>query len=301
MMNIKLVGINAPIRAPKGHQPLLDSQLQVIHCIYSITLEKMHLSIFATSLFGLAWASPLNSKRASKPPAFFLAGDSTTAKITGTTLASGGGGWGDGFLATLVNGATGINFGHDGATTVSFVSGGDWANVLDEVKNHTGAYDSYVTIQFGHNDQKPAANISIAEFESNLASMVSDVQTAGGTPILITSLSRRSYNSSGFIIEDLAPQVAATISVGSKTSATVLHLNEESTKYLNAIGEENAWEYNRVTGDYTHLNVAGQTVFGNMVGWLLEGSNLGTKVEGFLELNETIVKDIEDGVFILPS
>ncbi|TVY42785.1 Rhamnogalacturonan acetylesterase [Lachnellula subtilissima] len=249
----------------------------------------------ATFLFGLALASPLDYKRAGKTPVFFLAGDSTTATIT-----SGGGGWGDGFLATLVNGATGINFGHDGATTVSFVQGGDWANVLSAVKNYTGVYDPYVTIQFGHNDQKAAANISIAQFSTNLANMVSDVHTAGGTPILITSLSRRNYNSSGLIIENLAPQVAATVSVGSNTSTTVLHLNEESTKYLNAIGEEDAYEYNRVDGDYTHLNVAGQTVFGNMVGWLLEKSDLYAKVEGFLGLNGTIVKDIEGGVFILP-
>ena len=155
-------------------------------------------------------------------------------------------------------------------------------------------------IQFGHNDQKEAANISIAEFSTNLANMVSDVHTAGGTPILITSLSRRNFDSSGLIVENLAPQVAATVSVGTQTSTTVLHLNEESTKYLNAIGEDDAWEYNRVDGDYTHLNVAGQTVFGNMVGWLLEKSDLGAKVEGFLGLNETIVKDIESGVFVLP-
>lgn len=30
---------------------------------------------------------------------------------------------------------------------MSFVQGGEWASVLSEVKNHTGAYDPYVTIQ----------------------------------------------------------------------------------------------------------------------------------------------------------
>ena len=30
---------------------------------------------------------------------------------------------------------------------MSFVQGGDWANVLSAVKNHTGVYDPYVTIQ----------------------------------------------------------------------------------------------------------------------------------------------------------
>jgi len=35
-------------------------------------------------------------------------------------------GWGNGFLGTLRNGATGINYGHNGATTKSFVDRGDW-------------------------------------------------------------------------------------------------------------------------------------------------------------------------------
>jgi lysophospholipase L1-like esterase len=154
-------------------------------------------------------------------------------------------------------------------------------------------------IQFGHNDQKAAANISVAAFSTNLANMVSDVHSAGGTPILVTSLSRRNYNSSGLVIEDLAPQVAATNSVAAETKTTVLHLNEESTKYLDAIGEEDAWQYNRIPDDYTHLNSAGEKLFGEMIGWILERSDLGKKVEGFVKLNETIVKAIEEGVFIL--
>lgn len=71
--------------------------------------------------------------------------------------------------------------------------------------------------------------------------------------------------------------------------------------YLNAIGEDDAWEYNRVVGDFTHLNVAGQTVFGNMVGWLLTRSDLGPRVEGSINLNTTIVNAFEEGVFILPG
>lgn len=86
-------------------------------------------------------ASPL-SERATKPSAFVLAGDSTTASLSGS-----GGGWGDGFLGTLVNKAIGTNFGHNGATSVSFVSDGDWGNVLAAVKTNKAAYTLYVTIQ----------------------------------------------------------------------------------------------------------------------------------------------------------
>lgn len=83
-----------------------------------------------------------------KPPAFILAGDSTTA-----VQSSGAGGWGNGFIDTLKKPAWGINKGHPGATTVTFVDGGDWGECLNLVKNAKNSYDIYVTIQFGHNDQ----------------------------------------------------------------------------------------------------------------------------------------------------
>ena len=105
----------------------------------------LYTALCSLSLVSLTAASPYKH---AKPPAFFLAGDSTTA-----VQSTGGGGWGNGFLATLKSPAYGVNKGHNGATTVSFVDGGDWAQVLDLVKNATSQYDVYVTIQFGHNDQ----------------------------------------------------------------------------------------------------------------------------------------------------
>lgn len=77
-----------------------------------------------------------------KPAAFYLAGDSTTA-----AQSDEGGGWGVGFLKTLQDGAIGTDLGYNGATTVSFVYGGAWANVIDAVNRSKEAFDPYVTIQ----------------------------------------------------------------------------------------------------------------------------------------------------------
>lgn len=77
-----------------------------------------------------------------QPPAFFLAGDSTTA-----IQSSDGGGWGLGFLSTLESPAWGIDYGHNGATTVSFVAGGIWSDVIDSVQDSSEDYDVLVTIQ----------------------------------------------------------------------------------------------------------------------------------------------------------
>ena len=132
--------------------------------------------------------------------------------------------------------------------------------------------------------------------------MVSDVRTAGGTPILVTFLSRRNYNAAtNQIILNLAPQVAATLAVASQTKSAYIDLNKASTKYLNEIGSTDAWLYNLNPIDQTHLNTAGSIVFGNMVGELIEGSKVGGKVNEYLKHNQTIMRDIEKGAFILPN
>jgi hypothetical protein len=107
---------------------------------------KLSISLLSlTTLFPLTSANPFPSHHA-LPPAFFLAGDSTTA-IQLLSNTSNGGGWGTGFIQQLVHGAIGTNYGHNGATTASFVSGGDWAKVLKDVKSVRGKYRAFVTIQ----------------------------------------------------------------------------------------------------------------------------------------------------------
>lgn len=75
-----------------------------------------------------------------KTPAFFLAGDSTTALD---------GGWGNGLLNPLIRPAWGVNIGRSGATTASFIAAGHWTNVTTHLKNYANTYDCYVTISVG--------------------------------------------------------------------------------------------------------------------------------------------------------
>lgn len=97
-----------------------------------------------TSLCTLAFATTtlalpsVATRQSAKPPAFYLAGDSTTATK---------GGWGDSFVPLLKNGAIGKNYGHGGATTESFVAGGDWKAVITSVKGAVKTHQPYVTIQ----------------------------------------------------------------------------------------------------------------------------------------------------------
>ena len=206
-------------------------------------------------------------------------------------------GWGTGFLTTtLRKGATGQNFGHNGATTVSFRAGGDWAAVIAAAQASKANYSPSVTIQFGHNDQKPDKNISMAQLTANLVKMVEEVRAVPAVPILVTSFSRRRFsNSTGKITENLADVVAATKEAAAESKAYIIDLNAASTKYLNAIGPDNSASYNLNPTDFTHLNSQGSEVFGNMVAELIEAEV--KEVERYVQPEKEIVKAIRKGVY----
>ncbi|KAI0191088.1 GDSL-like Lipase/Acylhydrolase [Astrocystis sublimbata] len=230
-------------------------------------------------------------------PAFILAGDSTTAS---------GGGWGDGFLSFLAENTRGINYGHSGATTRSFVAGGDWGRVENKVKewltadpttNREDNNGIYVTIQFGHNDQKENSGVSLQDYERNLVQMVRDVREWGGIPILITPLTRRSFDPStnpSVVIDSLHAERLATISAAQTFSnTTYLDLNAASIAYVNALGPTLSQTYALEPKDYTHLNAWGGVVFARIVADLLLGKFPELGVVG---VNETMSRLIGEGL-----
>ncbi|KAH6884256.1 acetylesterase [Thelonectria olida] len=242
-----------------------------------------HFTVSAGLVAGVM-SSPLDI-RASKPPYFLLTGDSTVAI---------NGGWGDGFNDFLKDPAKGENHGKSGATTVSFRAQGLWDAVISATNEHAAEYEPIVTIQFGHNDQKAAANISVEQFQANLETMAKEVQAAGGTPILITSLTRRTF-SGGAVIQNLEEQRVRAIAAAEAVGAKYLDLNEASTTYVNAIGQGNADSYNLSDGDRTHLNTLGERLFGRMVVDLLLRKRKGLK--RFFEPAGLLSKKIWAGEF----
>lgn len=259
----------------------------------------MHLHLLAYSLLPLVLPS-FSSPLAAKPPFFLLAGDSTTA--TQATTGNGGG-WGDGFLnTTLHRGAKGLNYGHNGATTVSFRDGGDWDEVLAQVAKQRGSYAPYVTIQFGHNDQKPAKNISLPQYTANLERFVSETGKAGATPILVTPLSRRTFNeTTDLVVRNLENERVATIQAARNTKTKYIDLNLRSTEYLDAIGEEKAHTYNLSEDDNTHLNVEGSQVFGGLVASLIVDAIPKLGDAGFLAVEKALETALDEGEYYWPE
>ncbi|TID23483.1 SGNH hydrolase [Venturia nashicola] len=226
-----------------------------------------------------ALATPAPAREA-KPPFFILAGDSTTAPIQpwkGTT-APGGGGWGDGLLKSLENGAAGVNLGHNGQTTVSYRENGYWKNLLSKIGDNNDKHDIYVTLAFGHNDQKEKSGISVAQYEANLEKMAEELKKLKANVIFVTPLTRRQFNSAGFLTANLDEQGLKTKAAATATKSAVIDLLGASKKYVQAIGKAEAWKFNAdvrepkdvaTSKDTTHLNHNGTVVFGRIVADLI--------------------------------
>ncbi|KAJ4321170.1 hypothetical protein N0V94_003010 [Neodidymelliopsis sp. IMI 364377] len=245
----------------------------------------MRLTLFPFLSAALALPATLYS-RADEPVYWLLAGDSTTAP---------NGGWGDAFLSTTVAAnSSGTNYGHSGATTASFRAGGDWASVLSQIASHKSTHRVYVTIQFGHNDQKSTSGVTLADYKTNLAAFASEATAAGATPVLLTPLTRRSF-ANGAVIENLANETAATIQVADANALHWIDLNAASTKYVNAIGAAAADKYNLAAGDRTHVNEWGGVVFARIVSDLLVGK-YESEFGGVTKRNGTLSRLIEEGV-----
>jgi lysophospholipase L1-like esterase len=232
-----------------------------------------------------ASASSIRSEpvpRASKPPYLFLVGDSTV---------NSNGGWGNGLLAYLKDPAKGENRAKGGSTTVSWRGEGRWEKLVAGLESVKEDYEPIVTIQFGHNDQK---TLTLDEFEKNLIKLATDIKKLGGTPIFSSSLARRKFKND-LAVRDLKDWRDRTWNAAKAENVKFLDLNTASTTYLNAIGPQNAARYNREADDITHLNSAGQAVFGRMtLDLLLEKRK---DLEPYFGSNNALSDKIQNGQF----
>lgn len=172
--------------------------------------------------------------------------------------------------------------------------------MLAAAKSAVSKYNPYVTIQFGHNDQKPEKNISMADLTANLVKFVDEVRAVGATPILVTSLSRRKFsNSTGKVQESLADVTAAAKEAATKSKADIIDLNGASTTYLNSIGADNAATYNLNPTDFTHLNGEGSVVFGNLVAMLIDVEV--PEVKKYVVPVKNIATALKGGKYIFPA
>jgi len=195
-----------------------------------MTLKNIVVAGLLASLPIGTWASP-------EPIRVILVGDSTLASHNG---------YGDALCARFTPQVTCINLARNGRSSGSYRAEGLWQNVLDllaEQGADKGMYKAtYVLVEFGHNDQpgKPGRSTDLkTEFPANLSRYVDEVRAAGGTPVLVTPLTRRSFKGAQ-LTNDLQPWADADRAVATAKRAPLIDLFTASAAAVQAMGSAEA-------------------------------------------------------------
>ncbi|QRW13464.1 carbohydrate esterase family 12 protein [Ceratobasidium sp. AG-Ba] len=182
-------------------------------------------------------------------PGILLIGDSTVTTEKG---------WGPGFCADTKGLAQCTNLASSGKTTVTWQAQTQYKTMLTSCKTA----NTYALIQFGHNDQKV---MSTNQFAANLTSLTNIIKNAGCSPVLMTSLARRTFSNEHVTSDSLGPYSAQTINVASKLGLPLLPLLADARAYLDKLGKTDAMQFNYEADDTTHLNALGAEYFGRIV------------------------------------
>ena len=184
-------------------------------------------------------------------------------------------GWGMPFVYFWDSTVTVENLAKNGRSTSSFRNEGIWKNVLDGAKE-----GDYVFIQFGHNDEVPTKKTytTEAEFKNNLKQYVSEARGKKATPILLTPMARRSFDSTSGKIKgthDIYAQIMRDVAkeenvvlfdMDKKTQALYQQMGVENSKLLfNHLKPGEHPNYPDGKEDNTHFSELGARLVAQLV------------------------------------
>lgn len=209
----------------------------------------------------------LGSIQPEKKITIWLIGDSTVcdqpldrAPVTG---------WGTPFSHYIDTTATVVNKARGGRSTRTFISEGRWKEVIDNMKK-----GDFLLIQFGHNDEAKEPQYadrytSVPDYKKNLKMFIAETRAKGGTPILISPVTRMRFNSDGVPQETHVEYTRAVKETGLEASASVIDLDGMSLKLLRELGPDKSQflymyvdslqnpHYPKGRQDWTHFNEYG--------------------------------------------
>lgn len=164
-------------------------------------------------------------------PTLFLAGDSTVTDQPNEPAAS----WGQMIPRFLKPEIAVANHAESGETMKSFISGLRLAKILSQMKP-----GDYLFIQFGHNDSKKQWPQTYVEaqttYKAYLRALIAEARLRGATPVLVTSMQRRTFNGHGKIVNSHGDYPQAVREVSAEEKLALIDLDRASTSFYEALG-----------------------------------------------------------------
>ena len=169
---------------------------------------------------------------AQHPVTVYLAGNSTVVDQAAEPWAA----WGQMIPRFFQPGVVVIaNHAESGETLKSFVGEKRLAKVLSTIKA-----GDYLFIEFAHNDQKPGASHvePFTTYKEYLRRFISDARAKEATPVLVTSMHRRTFDSTGHITNSLGDYPDAMRQTAAEEHVALIDLNAMSKQFYEALGPE---------------------------------------------------------------
>jgi lysophospholipase L1-like esterase len=164
----------------------------------------------------------------------FLAGNSTVVDQDREPWAS----WGQMLPSFLIPSKVVVaNYAESGEALNSFVSSKRLEKILSMMKA-----GDYLFIEFGHNDQKQKGEGvgPFTTYKKSLQFFISEVKKKGGIPVLVTSMHRRNFDSTGHIVNTLGDYPEAVRQTAKEENVALIDLNAKSKILYEAWGETNS-------------------------------------------------------------
>jgi lysophospholipase L1-like esterase len=158
----------------------------------------------------------------------YLAGDSTVVDQDVEPWAA----WGQMLPRFFRAGVIVANHAESGETIRSFEGEQRFAKIMSLI--HPG---DYLFMQFAHNDQKPGA-VSLDDYKKLLADYIEKARSKGATPVLVTSMHRRTFDAEGKITNSLAGYPDAVREIAATQHVALIDLNAMSKTLFEAMGPE---------------------------------------------------------------
>lgn len=162
----------------------------------------------------------------------FLAGNSTVVDQSEEPWAS----WGQMIPSFFQPGKIAIaNYAESGESLSGFIAERRFQKILSLLKA-----GDYVFVEFAHNDQKQKGE-GVGPWTSytrDLKYVIAEVRKKGATPVLVTSMNRRNFDSTGHVYSTLGDYPPAMRKVAEEEKTALIDLNAKSKVLYEAWGPE---------------------------------------------------------------
>lgn len=175
----------------------------------------------------------LEIKKAERAVTVYLAGDSTVVDQAVEPWCA----WGQMLPLFFKPGVSIANNAESGETLKAFISEYRFAKIMSTIKP-----GDYLFIQFTHNDQKPGPDHvdAFTDYKSFLKLYINEARLHGATPVLVTSMNRRTFGPDGKITNSMGDYPEAMRQTAKEENVALIDLNAMSKILYEAWGPENS-------------------------------------------------------------